>query len=1129
MDHPIIEQLSPNEEQWPAIRVRGKDVVVTAGAGTGKTRTLVARYLSLLADGFPLRSIVAVTFTRKAAREMRNRVRDEIRRYLSQPDLDDGEQRRWQGLYTELDAARIGTIHSLCAEILRAHPAEAGVDPRFEVLEEGQVSLLRRRAVEEAMGWAADEPETARLFLLLGERDLRRTLERLLAKRLDAREAFDRLPDDLLAHWRKGLEGRQEAVLARLLARPEWREAVATLQEYSASKPTDRIEVQRRAALAAIEGATGSPSERWATLAQLDRINLTGGSGAAWPEGGLTEVKQALRTLRDLWRGAAKEVPDGLNGMDERLAQALPLLRRLFDFACARYEALKQERNALDYDDLEAKALALLRDCPLVRERWQQEVRAVLVDEFQDTNGRQRDLIRLLNGDGGKRFLVGDAKQSIYRFRGADVTVFREERKAIEAGGGAAFDLSISYRAHDSLVEALNALLRPVLGEAEDPDRPWVEPFAPIRAHRQDPIPGLSAPYVELHLTVGSKSGGALDRAADALVARLIELKESAHLDYDDVAILCRASGSFAAYEDALERAGVPFLTVAGRGFYDRPEVRDLLNALQALADPTDDLALVGLLRSPAFALSDAALYHLVRMREEADPVLPLWEVLRERGGDLPGEDGVRAERAVRIVADLHGRVGRASVADVLKGLLDGTDYRAALLRAGQRRAARNVAKLLADAHASGLVGVGEFLEYVRSLRDVGVREGEARALAEGAVQVMTVHAAKGLEFPIVVLGDASYGGGGREGLLLDPDLGVLLPLKDEDGTLPAAYRLGKARADDQEAAEADRLLYVAATRAQEVLLISGCIGLKQDGTPGKMGGWLGRLAGPLGLSERAIEYDEEGDRVHRVDLQVGTTPVACFVYGPGWKGGRPLASQAERPSAPLHFPLLRRIAPEEGTVDRKTAEREREPPQRVWRVVPRVEHPTAPAWVVGLLVHEALAAWRFPGEGFDRWAEACARTYGLTDPRQLSDAVSRARRLLDRFKDHPLFEEMDQAGRRLHEVPYSLVVDGRVESGVIDALYLQDGVWTLVEFKTDEVRDESALERLLETEDYVPQVERYIAAVERLVGCRPRALLCLLNCRGEVRLYVVDKGALSLHLSGPRGETDVRSLGGNA
>ena len=317
-----------------------------------------------------------------------------------------------------------------------------------------------------------------------------------------------------------------------------------------------------------------------------------------------------------------------------------------------------------------------------------------------------------------------------------------------------------------------------------------------------------------------------LERAADALAARLAELVEgSGHvqieangqlrpLSYGDVAILCRASTSFAAYENALERAGIPFLTVAGRGFYGRPEIRDLLNALAALADPTDDLALAGLLRSPAFGVSDAGLYRLSEARDRAEGPNSLWHTLRAFGAELAGEDGGRAARAALIISDLHAQAGRAPVADLLKAFLDATGYRAALLAAGQARAARNVAKLLADAHASGLVSVGEFLAYVAELRDSGTREGEARATAEGAVQIMSVHAAKGLEFPVVVIGDATYNPPGRSGVLFDPALGVLLAQKDDDKQLPAIYRLGKLTADDQEAAESDRLLYVAATRA---------------------------------------------------------------------------------------------------------------------------------------------------------------------------------------------------------------------------------------------------------------------------------------------------------------------------
>lgn len=1128
--HAIVARMGPSSEQTPAIAARGRSVVVTAGAGAGKTLTLVARYLALLADGVPLRAVIAITFTEKAAREMRNRVRDEVRRYLETPGLGEDEYHRWQEVYSGLDAARIGTIHGLCAEILRGHPAEARVDPRFTVLDEGQGNLLRREAVDQALARAAEDPDLVPLFELLGESGFRRDLDALLRGRLDASEAFSAMPPDVLAGWRTTLAARQTETLAALLTDPVWLEAAATVHDEAAINADDLLEIQRRAAAAVLREAETAADldSRLAALARLAAVDLRGGSAKNWRGGKeqVAAVKTALKTLRERW-GSAAILHLAITPQDERLAAALPGLRACFDFALKRYAAAKREREALDFDDLEACTLALLENNPAVCARWQAETAALLVDEFQDTNDRQRRLVRALDGDAGKLFIVGDAKQSIYRFRGADVTVFRAERERIAGAGGAVIALDTSYRGHRGLIAGLNDLLKPVLGEADDPARPWVEPFAALRHHREPASPGFAAPYIELHLALGRKSDGGLERAADALAARLAELVErgavqveekgrTRPLSYGHIAILCRASTSFTPYENALERAGIPFLTVAGRGFYGRPEVRDLLNALAALADPTDDLALVGLLRSPAFGVSDAGLYELVASgggegaprRRAADAPLQLWETLRARGPRLTGEDGGRAARAATIIADLHARAGRAPVADLLKAFLDATGYRAALVAAGQARAARNVAKLLADARASGLVGVGDFLAYVAELRDSGAREGEARAAAGDAVQLMSVHAAKGLEFPVVVIGDVTYDPPRRSGILFDPALGVLLARKDDDKQLPAIYRLGKLIADDQEAAESDRLLYVAATRARELLIVNGCITANKGGTPGGLGDWLGRIGGDdaTGLAGAQVAIEESETEPRRIDLAVGGSPVSCTVYGPGqtWEARQVAAPAPAEVAAPLPPPLLAPVAAEPLSADGRAAERERDPGQRVWRVAPASARPHAPAWVVGKLVHAALAVWRFPdGDGaFGRWAEAQGRSYGLTDARQLADAVARSRTLLLRFEAHPLHAEMAGAERRLHEVPYSLVADdGRIENGIIDALYLRDGAWTIVEFKTDHVRDAAALERLLAEEGYLAQAERYASAVERLLGSRPQVVLCLLDFDGKIHL----------------------------
>jgi len=206
----IVDRLKPGPEQAQAIGTRSRDIVVTAGAGTGKTRTLVGRYLSLLEEGVGLSHIVAITFTLRAAREMRNRVREEVRLHIE----DRGDDRFWADIYEGLNAAHIGTIHSLCAEILRRHPVEAGLDPGFSLLDDAEMALERERAVTAALGWAAEDPAAAALFDWYDEARLRALLSGAMAKNLDMRPALERLPCDLWAIWKPVLLAPFEAFVA---------------------------------------------------------------------------------------------------------------------------------------------------------------------------------------------------------------------------------------------------------------------------------------------------------------------------------------------------------------------------------------------------------------------------------------------------------------------------------------------------------------------------------------------------------------------------------------------------------------------------------------------------------------------------------------------------------------------------------------------------------------------------------------------------------------------------------------------------------------------------------------------------------------------------------------------------
>jgi ATP-dependent helicase/nuclease subunit A len=386
---------------------------------------------------------------------MRNRVRQDVSRYQSLPDLAPEESHQWQRYYNELDAARIGTIHNLCGEILRAHPAEAGIDPRFGVLDETQAALLVQETVETVLAWTVQAPEAAPLFDLLRERPLQDLITFLLSHRLTIQEAVKHLPvGTILSHWHTQLETEQVAAIAHMQADPAFQEAMGSLEMNVANTPDDKAEQQRQFALAALLGlASESLAGQLRNLAALDEIKLVGGSMNNWPGGKaqLQEVKKAFKYVREAYR-QRPYLRLSLNDQDEAIAAAMPAIYSLFQTAQDIYQRYKADREALDFDDLEALAIDLLQNHAAIRTYWQAQIQALLVDEFQDTNEQQRRFIRLLCPEAGKLFIVGDAKQSIYRFRGADVTVFATEKERIARESGQLIDLDTSYRAHEELL-----------------------------------------------------------------------------------------------------------------------------------------------------------------------------------------------------------------------------------------------------------------------------------------------------------------------------------------------------------------------------------------------------------------------------------------------------------------------------------------------------------------------------------------------------------------------------------------------------------------------------------------------------------------------------------------------------
>jgi ATP-dependent exoDNAse (exonuclease V) beta subunit len=370
----------------------------------------------------------------------------------------------------------------------------------------------------------------------------------------------------------------------------------------------------------------------------------------------------------------------------------------------------------------------------------------------------------------------------------------------------------------------------------------------------------------------------------------------------------------------------------------------------------------------------------------------------------------------------------------------------------------------------------------------------------------MTIHKAKGLEFPVVVLADGGYTGGFRSApFYLDQALGLLLnPSGDE--SQPAAFRLAAWREAEQEAAEEQRLLYVAATRAMEKFIISGNVTVSTAKThPGRLmfSGWLKQLAEVVGLSE--IHLPAGGPlSAQTIPLAWTGGAVTCTVHPPPNSRFQPPTSgpQLSAPapdSLDLLAPLTVTASPE---LDAKLKERESDPPPRVWRVAPDTQY-EVPAWVVGSLTHAALRHWLFPDDDtFAKFLRPFALEAGLTDPASIDTALQRVTRLLNRFQRHPLYSELTAAERH-HELPYALTLDGQMVSGIIDLLYraTPSAAWTIAEFKTDRLAEGADLQVYAQQQGYLRQVETYQRAITQQLGAAPQVLMVFLNVGQSVQV----------------------------
>ncbi|MHB8469418.1 MAG: UvrD-helicase domain-containing protein [Gaiellaceae bacterium] len=799
-----------NEQQLAAVEAAG-EVFVSAGAGTGKTAVLVERFVRAVCDrGLDVDSILVITYTRRAAGELRTRIRAGL------------AERGRHDLARELDGAWISTIHGFCLRLLKTYPFAAGLDPRFRELDEAQGSVLRGEAFQQALAaFCADGgAERLRLLATYGADGLRRMLtgvyETLRSAGRDLTLAVGAAPqlDERVA---------------------ELREAARCLAEDAAATDTQRTNAEQLASLL-------DRDTRPDRLMELSGFRASGERAASYEEARKAVQQAAL---------------DVAASRDHALLQDL-----LARFAGAYAEA-KARESALDFEDLQLHARNLLRDNPEIRERESLRFRSIMVDEFQDTNALQSELVDSLRGPATEVFFVGDEFQSIYGFRHADVGVFRARRAQAEQ----LLPLTQNYRSRPEVLAVVNELFGPHFGDE----------FQPLHAAAEFPDPVFGHP-VELLVTDKasySDTGVHWRRAeARAVAARVRELVDTGTAAPGRIVILFAAGTDAEIYEQELRRLGLPTYRALGRGYFGQQQVVDLLAYLRLLHNRYDDEALLTVLASPLVGVSNDALA-LIRRAAYRKPLFTGVEYSQPPA--LPERDA-RLLRAFRQRFDrLCDAVPRLSLERLIERIVAEHDYDLAVLAQwdGRRRYAnmRKLARLARSYEELRGPDVEGFVRFVAEQEAVGARELEAVAEEEGAdaVRLLTIHAAKGLEFEVVIVADA-----GRDKAPPSPD--EILALADGRFGFRVAdpvttkrfgafdYDAVKDARVAEEQAEKLRLYYVAMTRAKERLIVSGSIDREKKADVSTPIGWvLGRLNAGAELDAAAgapVEIERNGARL---------------------------------------------------------------------------------------------------------------------------------------------------------------------------------------------------------------------------------------------------------------------------
>ena len=753
-----------------------------AGAGSGKTHVLVERYVELLGRGLRPLEIVVVTYTERAATELRARIRQRVTQtYVNQPDL-----------LAQVEVAQISTIHALAARICRDHPAATGV-PSGSAVQDGPDAHVRWEELRDDAMLEVDLP----IFSVLEHGRLRRMLQALHQEPHLARASLARGTDD----WAALLERARREAWDALGRHPRWLAASAQVHD-DCGHEGDAIEKSRRDAVEGLALIAAGETQRGAVL--LRSVALRGGKKVPWRD--LPGMKEALGTLRELIGSPLLTLQYG-DG-DIELGAQLPLLAEAFQVMGAELDRQKRQSLTLDYADLEMHALKALQDPEVARyygRRW----RHVMVDEAQDTSPVQTELLDLI-GARCDLTVVGDDQQAIYGFRGAGRDALQQlERRVVEAGG-ISVTLTEGYRSHTRLQEQLNEGACALLGGAR--------PLTALRCGGGtplDPVSGLISTPEEEAETLAEHLAQLLLTAPDIQDPRDLRLRP---LRARDIAVLARRWSDLDDLRRALTARGVPWFTAGGGDLLETPEALDTWALLRFLADQEDSEALLSLLRSPHFSVKDAEIEALRHAWSTGEA----WWLTVQRSGS-PAMRGAAA-----VLTPLLNELGTLTPRQLLQRTEKLSGYRDALAQFPDAE------RHLMDLQACHEL-IGTLQEPLRSCNEVALRLTRLitarRPVSRpppgsgDAVTLSTIHGAKGLEWPVVALaGLGRPGRGSPPALHLDTEVGVAFIPDDKEE--PGIYTLLKEINRSREMQEEARLVYVGITRARDALI---CSAIRED------------------------------------------------------------------------------------------------------------------------------------------------------------------------------------------------------------------------------------------------------------------------------------------------------------